>query len=718
MGLLTVATPLHWDDSREHLEFVRRHGIEQFIAVYNRMKYISGDRLMYGDEIEYGLIKLDPAVSKARILLKGPEVADKLSECERQDGQSRDDTGGHWHPEYGAWMLEGTPGQAYGGFTSDLRRVEINMRSRRSRILTALSENEIAPTLVSFPQLGVGDFAIDGAGNTDFTPNGPKAASRYIPDEIIHPHPRFAALTQNIRLRRQRNVKMMVPLYEDRNTDLTPEEGSDGDPGIYMDAMAFGMGSCCLQVTFQARDVSESRHLYDQLAVLAPIMLALTAATPIFKGKLADIDVRWNVIAGSVDCRTAAEDGSGTTEPQEQLAGKGVRPLAKSRYSSIDMFICNHLAGEDPHTKTATYNDVPVVYDQEFFDRLVAEEDIDPILAKHVAHLFVRDPLVIFKERIELDDSVDTDHFENLQSTNWNTVRWKPPPSIDEHSDRKIGWRTEFRSMEVQLTDYENAAFTVFITLVSRVLLSFDLNLYIPISKLDENMERAHKRDAVLKETFWFRAHLAPPGEGECCVEGDADCPIHSDDDQVVQMSILEVLTGKGKFFPGIVPLVFVYLEKIGCDQETQDKVQAYMKLIISRASGETKTAAKWMRDFVVNHPDYKHDSIVSDKIAYDLVTVSNDIGLGKRAVPDLLGNIKIEPVLKENAYNVQLTRLAHSRAELRDMMARYAARAEISKRKREIRHRMGELRQELEELQTELDELEDRQPASHEPAY
>ena len=35
-----------------------------------------------------------------------------------------------------------------------------------------------------------------------------------------------------------------------------------------MDAMAFGMR--CLQVTFQARDV-ESRHLYDQLAVLSPI---------------------------------------------------------------------------------------------------------------------------------------------------------------------------------------------------------------------------------------------------------------------------------------------------------------------------------------------------------------------------------------------------------------------------------------------------------------
>jgi glutamate--cysteine ligase catalytic subunit len=36
--------------------------------------------------------------------------------------------------------------------------------------------------------------------------------------------------------------------------------------------------------------------------------------------------------------------------------------------------------------------------------------------------------------------------------------------------------------MEVQLTDFENAAFTVFIVLVTRVFLAFDLAFYIPLS--------------------------------------------------------------------------------------------------------------------------------------------------------------------------------------------------------------------------------------------
>ena len=97
----------------------------------------------------------------------------------------------------------------------------------------------------------------------------------------------------------------------------------------------------------------------------------------------------------------------------------------------------------------------------------------------------------------ELDDSRDTDHFENIQSTNWQTVRWKPPPArpaaatpatggaaADEGLLRKgIGWRTEFRPMEVQVTDFENAAFSVLVVLVTRVILAYDLCLYIPMSK-------------------------------------------------------------------------------------------------------------------------------------------------------------------------------------------------------------------------------------------
>lgn len=48
---------------------------------------------------------------------------------------------------------------------------------------------------------------------------------------------------------------------------------------------------------------------------------------------------------------------------------------------------------------------------------------VDPILSRHVAHLFTRDPLVMFEGSVHVDDTSTTEHFENIQSTNWQTVR-------------------------------------------------------------------------------------------------------------------------------------------------------------------------------------------------------------------------------------------------------------------------------------------------------
>ena len=80
------------------------------------------------------------------------------------------------------------------------------------------------------------------------------------------------------------------------------------------------------------------------------------------------------------------------------------------------------------------------------------------------------------------------------------------------------GWRVGFRTMEAQITDYENAAFSTILVLLSRVVLFFDLSLYIPISLVDENMRRAHGRDALHESKFYFRKHLIPLSE-QCSVE-------------------------------------------------------------------------------------------------------------------------------------------------------------------------------------------------------
>ena len=82
--------------------------------------------------------------------------------------------------------------------------------------------------------------------------------------------------------------------------------------------------------------------------------------------------------------------------------------------------------------------------------------------------MYSRDPLVIYREKLEQDVTTSNDHYENIQSTNWNSVRFKlPPPGSD------IGWRIEFRTPELQLTDFENAAFSIFTVLLSRVIIAF-----------------------------------------------------------------------------------------------------------------------------------------------------------------------------------------------------------------------------------------------------
>eukprot|EP00611_Tribonema_gayanum_P021903 TRINITY_DN430_c0_g1_i4.p1 TRINITY_DN430_c0_g1~~TRINITY_DN430_c0_g1_i4.p1 ORF type:complete len:744 (-),score=235.02 TRINITY_DN430_c0_g1_i4:584-2815(-) len=734
MGLLkVVGKPLSWDEAAKHRSYVREHGVIQFLNTYARVKDVCCQELLWGDELEYGVFAVDNEARTIKLSCRGSELLAELNKREMSSLHRCE--GCTWHPEYGAWMVEATPRMPFSGYAADLLRVERNMRLRRKRILSVLAPDEIAPTVTCLPTMGVGDF-VAPAGPVP----GPIANSAAIPDSVINPHPRFGALTANIRARRGSNVDIRVPLYHDSQTPEYESESqcrprvngvaagkspaamnghssehgavahsngagtttassssseapvltAAGTPAVHMDAMAFGMGCCCLQVTFQGRDIDESRFMYDQLAVLSPIMLALSAATPILKGRLVDTDVRWNVISASVDDRTPAELGEATAAvtPDPTLVGGGIRRVLKSRYDSISTYLhyCRRRS-DNPMYVLERYNDIPCPVDPAAFNTLT-QNGVDPALATHVAHLFTRDPLVIFERGVaEVNDEEETDHFENIQSTNWQTVRWKPPPPRTSPSDPNIGWRTEFRSMEVQLTDLENAAFTVFVVLVTRVILAFDLSLYMPLSKVDENMRRAHERGAATQQRFFWRMHMAPPDRGSVYGEEAAAAAAaaaaaslngtangnagvdhdhnHSHDHEhdscnqqdtgFEEMTIEEIMMGKGDYYPGLIPLVHAYLEHIGCDSETGSRVHEYMELLRKRASGELPTAATWMRDFVTSHSEYKQDSVVTPGIALDLMTACRDIGEGRRACAELLGDLAIRPVLPETGYDVLL---------------------------------------------------------------
>lgn len=51
MGLLTIATPMSWDEAKKHADYVREHGITQFINIYYRLKDRHNDSLKFGEEV-------------------------------------------------------------------------------------------------------------------------------------------------------------------------------------------------------------------------------------------------------------------------------------------------------------------------------------------------------------------------------------------------------------------------------------------------------------------------------------------------------------------------------------------------------------------------------------------------------------------------------------------------------------------------------------------
>lgn len=195
----------------------------------------------------------------------------------------------------------------------------------------------------------------------------------------------------------------------------------------------------------------------------------------------------------------------------------------------------------------------------------------------------------------------------------------------------------------------------MFIVLLTRVILTYKLNLLVPLSKVDENMKEAEKRDAIHACKFWFRKDIitqSSPSEAEqcvqrtgcsisCCKKKKPSVPVEAEkevDESCQLMTLNEIINGKGSEFPGLVPLLRAYLVSVEVDADTHCTVNQYLNLISNRASGTCLTNASWIRQQVRNHSDYKFDSIVSDRITYDLLVEMEKIVKGISYPNDLLG--------------------------------------------------------------------------------
>ena len=260
-------------------------------------------------------------------------------------------------------------------------------------------------------------------------------------------------------------------------------------------------------------------------------------------GYLKDIDVRWNQLTDSMDDRSKSEH-------------KHVMPrcFANNLYLADDARLPAHYQRNGLHVN------------QDLQKQLV-DGGLPPSLATHFALSFNRDPLAI--SEADLSDCARADStlaFDILDGCDWPHVKLKLPST----TNNALSWRVEFRSTETQFTDFENAAFCIFVCLVKSAIVKYRLNLYAPIANVQENMPRTHARDAVLEERFLFRRDPFGQGGGE---------------EDLVMLSVHDIVNGN-RSYVGLVPLIERYMHDEGWSDNETTRIKGYLDLVGRRASG------------------------------------------------------------------------------------------------------------------------------------
>ena len=619
MGFLTVKTEgFSWEESIEYQDEIKRYGILQAWNLYRTFKDLNKkqDELKWGEELEYEIVAMDKRDNGIKIHAEGYQiVSDILQEC-------NDIEGFIFQPEFGSWMIEAVPDKPYKLYDANASFDALSSLMKRRKIINDKSfRSGVGITsFASFPNLGTKDSFIslneDLYNIENYMEHNNFTKSDYILDEFTNPHPRFSTMLQSVRNRRGKKVDIQVPLYPDSETGVGKIDGNISPGNIYMDAQHFGMGWWCLQVTYEAKNVDHAKYLHDSFVPLGPIFGALSASAPIYKGQLSNWDYRWNIISASVDSRTDEEKDPNSSNF-----------VPKSRYSTINHYISDH-----PFFSEDSLNDGKrLKINQEHYE-LLKNEGMSDRLAYHFAALFVPDSLVIYKGHTDYNEET-TEHFENLNSTNWNSVRFKPPPSLDS----TIGWRVEFRTFDIQITDYENAALIALLNLMVQVLNSNKVNVSLPISLSDINMERAHQIDAVTSQKFWFRRNVLyktdKKFDSSSSEESTSDDSSSTDssDSEFVEMTIYDILLGNEEIGNvGLFKIFENFMESNKFPEESIEYYRTMMTFLAKRAKGEIKTGARYMRDFVLLHPNYKKDSIVDNKICRDLIYKVAVLGMNK----------------------------------------------------------------------------------------
>lgn len=151
-----------------------------------------------------------------------------------------------------------------------------------------------------------------------------------------------------------------------------------------------------------------------------------------------------------------------------------------------------------------------------------------------------------------------------------------------------------------------------------------DVNFIMPISLVDQNMESAHKRDAILSEKFWFNTN--------CFDANNPNSDLLSFDSKrsregsqlgkapkFEELNIHEIMCGKGDFI-GVIAIIRKFIQMQEYSQEHIDQFENILEFVCARCKGEVPTGAKFIRQYIAQHPLYRRDSIISPCLNFNLI--------------------------------------------------------------------------------------------------
>lgn len=454
-----------------------------------------------------------------------------------------------------------------------------------------LGPSQYPVTIGAFPRVGVSQRFT--------TPDSPFPLPENDGDELASwlcaRVPRYIQMKDKITALRGTQTEAYVP--KSRAEIRSPNITDDREESIRLEGLAHGSGCCALQTTFQAPNEREARWLHDQLVCLGPALLALTASTPMHMGYLVDRDCHWDTLADSVDDRQLRDAST------------------PYRFSSNQVFVSQERPSSLPYTCTGLYVDPSV-------KAHLMHGGMDEFLATHFAYILSRHPLFLTHSDISgHGDSDSMQIFTAFQGV-WQHVHLKLP---DGDSG---GWRVEFRSMEAQLRDSDNAAFCIFMYLVSRAIVTHHLSFYVPLDLVAESLHHAQKRNAVVDGLIWFRRHgwasqlftcVACDDQGEGCMQCKHRPTL--DKKEFDLLSLDQIINGEtAGGFPGLVNIVLSFLRRQNVGEDQISQLSTYLDIVRQRANGVVPTPAKWMRGFVKAHPKYQGDGRISESVCHDMM--------------------------------------------------------------------------------------------------